>query len=139
MQYTTNLRKVNSAENITLLLDTEILILLNNYKNNVLSNVLWIVLIFCKIYSEQEFQNIVFCNGKNNAVQASSRGKLKCGTERIKTMVKAMFLTLFISGLKTLLLKEYVKMVMKMMNSKNNLRLKDLLHYELLTIIMTMF
>ena len=50
-----------------------------------------------------------------------------------------MFLTLFISGLKTLLLKEYVKMVMKMMNSKNNLRLKDLLHYELLTIIMTMF
>ena len=55
MQYTINLRKVNSAENITLLLDTEILILLNNYKNNALSNVLWIVLIFCKIYAEQEF------------------------------------------------------------------------------------
>ena len=70
-------------------------------------------------------------------MEASSRGKLKCGTERIKTMVKAMFLTLFISGLKTLLLKEYLKMIMKIMNSKNNLRLKDLLHHELLTIIMT--
>ena len=64
--------------------------------------------------------------------------KLNCGTARIKTMFKAMFLTLFISGLKTLLLKEYLKMIMKIMNSKNNLRLKDLLHHELLTIIMTM-
>ena len=56
MQYTTNLRKVNSAENITLLLRTEILILLNNYKNNALSNVLWIVLNFAKFTLNKSFR-----------------------------------------------------------------------------------
>ena len=56
MQYTTNLRKVNSAENITLLLRTEILILLNNYKNNVRSKVLWIVLIFVKFTLNKSFR-----------------------------------------------------------------------------------
>ena len=103
MQYTTNLRKVNSAENITLLLRTEILILLNNYKNNVRSKVFCTHFIFTKFSLNNSFRAKFFCNGKNNAVRMLKGVKLNCGTARIKTMFKAMFLTLFVSGLKTLL------------------------------------
>ena len=56
MQYTTNLRKVNSAENITLLLRTEILILLNNYKNNVRSKVFCTHFIFTKFSLNNSFR-----------------------------------------------------------------------------------